>query len=221
MTRPLLKLLAVAALSVPAVFGTNLTVSLGNSPFPNGIIGPYIANVEGMKDFVYCDDDTHTVYPNETWTATATSLSSLVALGNNNVAANSNVMWKSLTSAVTLYQEAAWLIYQFPANSADTSGLQNAIWDLFLGKSGTGSVSNQSTDTYWLAQASTNFTRLTSSQLANTIILTPVAGTQTAGYGLPQEFITTTPEPASMAMMGMGVSLLLLGSFCRWKSRRA
>src|ERR1700760_3851774 len=112
-----LRLLTAAALSCGAVFGSTVTVSLGNDPFPTGSIGPYIANVGGVTDFVYCDDATHEVYPNETWTATVTTLSALVALGNSKVATDSSVMWRSLPSAVTLYEEAAWLVNQFPTHT--------------------------------------------------------------------------------------------------------
>ena len=208
MNRRFLVLLAGTALGSATMFGSTTTVSLGSSPFPTGAIGPYVANVGGATDFVYCDDDTHTVYPNETWTATVTTLSQLVALGNANIANNSTVMWRNLPAAVTLYEEASWLVYQFQSNTSDASGLQNAIWDLFLQKAGTGSVTDPSTDSYWLKQANANYTTLTASQMAGTVILTPVAGTQKPGnYGTPQEFITTTPEPASYALIGIGVML--------------
>jgi hypothetical protein len=210
------KLLLAAALSTASMFGTTVTMSFGSNStaFPTGEIGPYVANVGGMTEFVFCDDDTHTVYPNETWTATATSLSSLVALGNSNVATGSNVLWKGLAGAVTLYEEAAWLVYQFGSSpAADYGGLQNAIWDTFLGKAGTGSASDKTTDAYWLLKASTNYSTLTTAQIANTVILTPVAGSQNPlSDGQPQEFIMVTPEPASYVLFGMGVILISLGS---------
>src|ERR1700733_4388270 len=208
-----LKLLAMTALASAALFGSTVTMSFGNasSAFPDGSIGPYVASVGGITEFVYCDDDTHVVYPNETWTATVTSLSALVTLGNNNIASGSSVLWKSVPNAATLYQEAAWLVNEFTIQSADSSGIQNAIWDLFLQKSGTGSTTDKTTDAYWLLQASTNYTSLTAAQIADTVILTPIAGSQMpSSYGLPQEFITTTPEPATFAIFGAGLILVSL-----------
>ena len=209
-----LKLLTGAALGSVALFGTTVTMSFGSNSFPTGSIGPYIATVGGTTDFVYCDDDTHEVYPNETWTATATTLGQLVALGNANIASGSSVLWKGTPSALARYEQAAWLVYQFPSTSADASGIQNAIWDLFLQKSGTGSATDPKSDSYWLLQAGANYTKLTAAEIADTVILTPVAGSQMPqADGTPQEFITTTPEPATYALIGMGA--IFLGLFRR------
>jgi hypothetical protein len=213
----LIKLVAAAALGSAALFGSTVTMSFGNSSaFPTGAIGPYLATVNGMNEFVYCDDDTHTVYTNETWTATATSLSSLIALGNANIASGSTVTWRGISNAATVYEQVAWLVNQFGSHPSDASGLQNAIWDLFLLKSGTGSISDPSTDAYWIQQSAANYSTLTTAQIASFTILTPLAGTQMpVSAGLPQEFFTMAPEPASYALFGIGIVLLSLGSFRR------
>ena len=128
------KLLAVAAFGSALMFGSQVTVSLGSNPFPTGNIGPYLATVGGISEFVDRDDEAHSVYPNENWTATVTSLSSLVALGNSNIASGSSVAFKALPSAATLYERVAWLVNQFGSFPTDASGIQNAIWDIFLQK---------------------------------------------------------------------------------------
>src|SRR5579863_4829135 len=156
MNSPTLRFLVLMAAGCSALPGSTVTMSFDNNSFPNGSIGPYIAAVNGIKDFVFCDDDTHSVYPNETWTATVTSLSSLIALGNTNIASGSSVMWKNLPNALNLYEQAAWLVNEFGTHSLDTSGIQNAIWDIFTQKAGTGLNTDQTTDSYWLLQASTN-----------------------------------------------------------------
>ncbi|HEY3836557.1 MAG TPA: PEP-CTERM sorting domain-containing protein [Bryobacteraceae bacterium] len=215
-----LRIAALMAVGCPAMLGTTVTMSFNNNSFPTGSIGPYIATVNGTQDFVFCDDDTHSVYPNETWQATVTSLSSLIALGNTNIA-SSSVLWKNLPSALTLYEQAAWLVNEFGTHSMDASGIQNAIWDIFLQKTGSGSNSDQTTDSYWLLQASNNYKTLTSAQIASAEILSPIAGTQSGGYGLPQEFITLTPEPATYVLFGAGVILLGIGSFRRTAQKDA
>jgi len=203
-----------------AMFGSTVTMSFGNDAFPAGAIGPYIAKVNGVTEFVYCDDETHTVYSNETWTATVTTLGDLVALGNSKIATDSSVMWRGLSGALSLYEQAAWLVNQFGLHPSDASGMQNAIWDLFLQRPGTGSVNDHSTDTYWLNQASLNYTSLSAAQMANTLILTPVAGSQRPlSDGMPQEFLMATPEPATYALFGTGLILLSLGTFRRKRNK--
>jgi len=207
--RSSVRLLVGAIFCSTAMFATTVSMSLGSNAFPNGETGPYLAKVGGINEFVYCDDDTHIVYPNETWTATVTSLSSLVALGNSKVATESSVMWRGLSGAISLYEQAAWLVNQFSSHPADGNGLQHAIWDLFLQRPGTGSNLDMTTDSYWLKQASLNYTSLTTAQMANILILTPVAGSQSPlSDGLPQEFLMATPEPGTYALFGMGIVLL-------------
>jgi hypothetical protein len=210
------KLMAAAALGTVAMFGNTVSMSFGANPFPQGEIGPYTATINGVNAFVYCDDDTHLVYPNETWTATVTTLKDLVALGSANIASQSTVMWRALPNALTLYEQAGWLVNQFGSHPADASGIQNAIWDIFLQRSGTGLNTDQKTDAYWLVQAINNYNSVTAVQLANTVFLTPVAGSQVPfADGTPQEFITLTPEPASYALLGLGLMLVSLGTFRR------
>jgi len=215
------KILAVAAFGSAVMFGAQVTVSLGSNPFPTGNVGPYIATVGGITEFVFCDDEAHSVYPNETWTATVTTLSSLAALGNSNIGSGSSVAFKALPSAATLYERVAWLVNRFGSFPADASGLQHAIWDIFLHKGGTGLNTDPTTDAYWLTQSAANYTKLTAAQVANTFILTPVAGSQRPLVdGMPQEFFYVTPEPATYAMFGIALVLLSLGTFRRKSNKR-
>ena len=206
-------LLAAAAFGSATLFGTTVTVSLGSNPFPNGNSSPYIATVGGVTELVYCDDDTHTVYANESWTATVTSFNSVVS----NIASTS-VEFKGLPNSTTLYEQAAWLVFQFATHPlADATGIQAALWDLMT-QVNPGSSSNQTTAGYWYSQAilAANYNSLTATQKAELVILTPVLNSQNPlSYGTPQEMFAIAPEPGTYALFGMGLLLLSLGTFRR------
>jgi hypothetical protein len=204
-------LLAAVAFGATTMFGTTVSVSLGNNPFPNGNTSPFLATVGGVSELIYCDDDLHTVYANESWTATETSFNSVVSNISSTV-----VEFRGLPNATTLYEEAAWLVFQFASHPlADATGIQTAIWDLMTSVN-PGSSSNQTTAGYWYGQASSNYTSLTTAQKAELIILTPVAGSQIPStHGAPQEFFAVAPEPGTYALFGSGLILLSLGTFRR------
>lgn len=221
--RRFINLAALAALFSAAMFASTVNIALGSNPFPANNAGPYTATINGLSTTIICDDEVHTVYANESWQATVTPLSTLIALGNSGINAGSVVEFKGLPNATTLYEEAAWLAYQFathPIGTADVLGIQSAIWDLFLQHSGTGSVSDPTSSAYWMAQANTNYGSLTGSQIAGFRILTPVSGSQMPlSDGMPQEFFNTTPEPATYALFGSGLILLSLGTFRRRRNQ--
>jgi len=215
----LLKILAAAALGSATMFGTPITtVTYLNDPW--GLAAPYVGRVGilgSSQVLIYCDDAGDTVSAGETWNAYLTPLSAIIA----NVS-STQVMFKGLTSgglnvATSLYEQAAWLVFQFAGHPADNSPIENAIWDLF--KQTAGAVANQtSTNTnmlsegYWLYQA--KHATLTAVQISKIIVLTPTG--IPAGYsGRPQEFFAIAPEPGTYALFGTGLILLSLGSFRR------
>lgn len=224
MNRLFVKLFAAASLNVVVTFGATVTVTMSSTdPFPNGDAAPYLAYINGSSNLstVVCDDDTGDyVWPGESWTATETSLATiLAAAGGNPSVATSGLRFSP--DATSLYEEVGWLALQFSSNPSQLSDIQTAIWDVF-NYPGTTQTTNSA---YWLSQAQkpSNYNgALTLSMASEIFFLTPVAGTQSPAYTAnPQEFILigSTPEPASYAMFGIGVILLSLGTFHRSRKR--
>jgi len=84
----------------------------------------------------------------------------------------------------------------------------------------TGFNTNPTTHADWLAQSTANPTASTTTQIANALVLTPVAGSQRPPVdGMTQELFYATPEPATYAMFGIGLVLLSLGTFRRGNNR--
>jgi hypothetical protein len=136
--------------------------------------------------------------------------------------ATSAAEWRGLTNATTLYDQGAWLVYRFASHPlADFGGIQNALWDLFLQKTGTGSNLDPTSDSYWLKQADANYASLSAAQLANIVVLSPINGSQNpSGNSIPQEFLTMAPEPGMYAIFGLGLILLSIGTFRRGSNKK-
>lgn len=227
-------LLAMVVLGSATMFGSTVTVTVlntGGTPF-SGLL-------DGSPVLYVCDDNKDTVVDNETWQATKTSLASVINdidSPNNGVVPNTyfgNVIVGGQHVGTTLYEEVAWLIWQFgpyAGNSSVVSAIQTAIWDIMDQQSETDSGITSAG--YWisLAMAQINPSTgkynttgpnrgLNSTQIADTLILTPV-GYAYAGLGGPQEFFTTTPEPATFALFGAGLILLSVGTFRRRRAKK-
>jgi hypothetical protein len=212
MKKKFLKVFTLALFAPAAVFGTTVTVSLGSNAFPNGGSAPYVGTVGGVTTNLVCDDEFDVVYPNESWTATVLTLSNLNASNYTTTRFGSNY---SLSVATKLYDEVAYLALQFASNpTADWAAIQTALWQVFDPSVSNVGTTGATSSSFWSSQATSNYASV-ASQASRIEILTPVAGTQTHGYGLPQEFIviTGTPEPATYTMFGAGLLLLSLGTF--------
>ncbi len=201
-----------------------------NSPAQGGVIvAPYFLDVNSANNApfkapslisVICDDFPDHVSVGEQWTANVTSLSS----GNL-----SNTYFKNDPGALSLYEQAAWLLlqtglYSTPTDVATTGTPNNigninfAIWQIFdsgvSGTSGwtTGTVSGGSA-AFWLQQAQTMApTQL--SYYSGVQIITPVSTVtynSTNGYpdGRPQEYLAFTPEPSTFLLLGTGLMAVL------------
>lgn len=165
---------------------------------------PYEFSINGSSTPValICDAFDNEVVAGETWTANVTSLLSGSQAGGGGMFAGQTLQYK-----------AAGLIFEgILDGSIDANQGNWAIWGLF-------SSNAQSNLNYLLSGAlgvdikylamATNPN--VNSQLANLVLYTPIAGTQSWG-GLPQEYIgVKVPEPAEIALMLMMVVGSVLG----------
>lgn len=157
----------------------------------------------GQLQVAMCDDYLHGGAPGQSWTANIT------ILGSDNL---SLVRFNNLQNALTLYEEAGWILLQTPfTNSNQWKDMNYAVWHIFdnavpldMGAQG------------WLnaaeAEAQLGFPGINFNQV---FILTPV-NQHDPNLNDPQEYMyidpprgASTPEPASLVLLGSGVLVVL------------
>jgi hypothetical protein len=149
-------------------------------------IPPYGGTLNGQNQSFYCLDFTHDITGNTSWNATITSLT-----GSN--------FASTRLGDQTKYLEMAWLVTQEMGTSDEAKQARDqfAIWSF------TGGPNPFGTDGAFAAAA------LAAVQGGFTgrgfEILTP-----TGSYG--QEFLVSTPEPAELLLLGIGLFGLLVTS---------
>ena len=155
---------------------------------------------------LFCDDINNEVSFGQVWYANVTSLASgnwsNTRYGNGSV--NPNL---GMTNPLVLYEEGAWLVSQFGSHTSDYVSLQYALWDLM--SPGAESTNYAGTDnipvSQWLTWAAANYGQINP---ANFGIIT---NTGPLSYkGQVQEFIVQTPEPATVALLLIGIGAMFL-----------
>jgi hypothetical protein len=226
-----------------AMFGGQIQVQFEGT-LPAGIPYTAYLGSSATLSTVICDDNNDSLTgTGETWTANDVSLYTLITTPSDlsvtrfgqslesNITTYNSINHTGLQSqavATQIYEAVGWLALQLvnaPMNPAATN-MQGAIWDLMddasnkdiytLEAASSGGWST-SADGGYAYDALTEYTSLTRAQETELQILTPTAwnGSSWTSGQHPQEFWTTTPEPATYAFFGMGLILLSLCTFRR------
>jgi PEP-CTERM motif len=158
----------------------------------NGLAGaPINGNV-----LLNCVDFFHSVANGDVWQANLTSLSSSAGIGT-----------VTRFNNLTAYRQAAWLTTQFATttNAATIGDIQATIWNLFSGPT---TPPAPSSNAWLLASQAYVAANPNGSSYQDFWVVTDVNAYLPDGSDnvhSRQEFIITTPEPASMMLVATGL----------------
>ena len=177
-------LLLTVALSLPAVAGV-LNMQFNGTPTGNNYFGvpsyPYNLSVNGgPNQWMMCTGYNEHISGGETWQATPASVGSL-----------------NLGTHLVDY-EAAFLFKTAVADHGANSDVNAAVWWLFEGAP---SLSPGAQSLVTLAQTQT----YTQGEFADVMLYSAIPGTESSNLGTSQDFMSSTPEPGTLALVGSGV----------------
>ena len=154
---------------------------------------PYFATVNGGPVIdVMCDDWEHGGGPGQTWLANYTNL------GTANL---TTLRFNQLPGALTLYDEAGWLLLHTQgAPRAQQTDINYAVWHIF-----DSSAPLPGNAPFWLVsaqqEANLGFPGVNFYEVG---IYTPVNQFDPDPNG-PQELLTIVPEPGTLVLLGSGL----------------
>jgi len=174
-------------------------------------VSPYSGTMNGQTVTLFCDDVLNDVNFGQTWQANVTNLGT--AIQNNFSQTRYGGVPSSLVygNAAQSYREAAWLTTQFGSNSSNYKDLQYALWFLMnpnLAKYDTAGAQ------VWLDMAGKDYTSIDPNDFL-IITNTSSANNPLALTGGVQEFLVTTPEPGTFAMVACAMFALVITLFRR------
>ncbi len=204
--------LLFAALVVPvgsaSLLHAQVTIQFNNGGSLNDgsyFVGPYNGTENGTPVLLNCVDFFHAVSAGDVWQANVTSgLLSSTDLTNTRFGSGA-----LSAQALSTYQKMAYLTsFYSSANPLEVTAIQHAIWGLYLNPpsafpsfiqsdlANTAGVDNAG---YWVNQANTNYAGMGDAFYSNFQVVTEI------NNGDKQEYLTTTPEPTSVALLGTGL----------------
>jgi hypothetical protein len=179
-------------LAIPA-FANTVTMTYEGHGQGNNKSYPWLFSINGSKNFqaLICDAYDNTNYVGETWQATATPLLQAIGL---------------FGSGASLDYKAAGLIFKsILAGTTGAGAGQWAVWGLFSQNAQNNPMFVSSGGAAVEAQFLAKAVNAPNSAFNGLVLYTPIAGTQSGGAPLPQEFIGSVPEPGSLMLMGTGL----------------
>ena len=180
----LLFLLLMVAVSLPAAAGV-VNMQFNGTPTGNSYSGvpsyPYDVSVNGANNqWMMCIGYLEHISGGETWQATPASVGSL-----------------DLSTHLVNYQ-AAFLFKMAVADHGTNSDMNAAVWWLFEGVPG---LTPGAQALVTLAQSQT----YTQGEFADVVLYTAIPGSESGNLGTAQDFLSSTPEPGTLALLGSGM----------------
>jgi hypothetical protein len=180
----ILFLLLTVALALPAVAGV-VNLQFNGTPTGNNYAGvpsyPYNLSVNGgPNQWMMCEGYFEHISGGETWQANSVSVGSL-----------------DPTTHLLNY-EAAFLFEKAVADLGANADVNAAVWWIFEGAP---TLNPGAQALVTLAESQT----YTQGQFSNVMLYTAIPGTENGNLGTAQDFMSSTPEPGTLALLGSGM----------------